>query len=372
MHGTYPPNPGAARPPLRPVPPPPRGTASFWVAIILGILLLLSIALNMVLFFPLLSRTKTDLVEVVDPEYGVSDAHNKIAVITVEGELRDEDRATFFGTSLGPVSFLRKQLAMAADDDSVKAVILEIDSPGGSVTASDKMFHNIESFRKKTSKPVIVFMKSIAASGGYYIAARADRIILTPTGITGSIGVIMMLMDISEAMDYLRIKLIPLKSGAFKDAGSPFREMPPAERKYFQKIVDGMYARFVDIVYDGRKDKALWENRDQVLKIADGRIYNAQQAKENGLIDDIGYFEDAVSAAIAATPGLETARIVRYGQRRGGGLSYLFGGAKAPSGDYNMIKIDAGSLVSLQTPKFLYKWHPDIRPENTVSQTGAP
>jgi len=360
QYGQFPQNPGASQPPLRPTPPRPRGTAAFWVAIILGILLLLSLALNMISFHPLLYKPKDALAEVLDGQYGDPEAQNKIAVITVEGTLTHEDPQSLFGKTLGPVAFLRKQLAKAKEDEDVKAVIIEINSPGGTVSASDEMHHMIKQFKKDKDVPVVVFMKEVAASGGYYIAAGADRIVATHTTITGSIGVIMMMVDVSGAMDYLRIKMTPIKSGEWKDAGSPFRTMSEKEREYLQNIVNSFYNRFIKIVFDGRRMKGNWEKPEDVEPIADGRIYTAEEAKENGLIDEIGYFEKAYDAAIRLAPDVKKARVVRYQQKPRSSLPFMFGSAAPGTGDINIVKIDAGSLASLPPSRFLYMWQPGI------------
>ena len=360
QYGQFPQNPGASQPPLRPTPPRPRGTAAFWVAIILGIMLLLSLALNMISFHPLLFKPKDAVAEEIDRQYGDPEAQNKIAVITVEGTLTNEDPQTLLGKTMGPVAFLRKQLAKAKADEDVKAVIIEINSPGGTVSASDEMHHMIKQFKKDKDVPVVVFMKEVAASGGYYIAAGADRIVATHTTITGSIGVIMMMVDVSGAMDYLRIKMTPIKSGAWKDAGSPFRTMSEKEREYLQNIVNSFYNRFVGIVFDGRKMKGNWEKPEDVEPIADGRIYTAEEAKENGLIDEIGYFEKAYDAAINLAPGIGKARVVRYRQIQQSTLPFMFNGATPGTGDVNIMKIDAGDLASLPPSRFLYMWQPGI------------
>ncbi len=361
QYNPLPQNPGASQPPLRPTPPRPRGTAAFWVAIILGILLLLSLALNMLSFHPLLFKPKDVVVEVLDRQYGDPEAQSKIAVITVQGALTHEDPQTLFGGTLGPVSFLERQLAKAKEDEDVKAVIIEINSPGGTVAASDEMHHMIEQFKKDKGVPVVVFMKELAASGGYYIAANADHIVATHTTVTGSIGVIMMLVDMSEAMEYLRIKFVPLTSrGGYKDVGSPFRRMTGKEKEYLQNIVNGFYDRFVEIVFNGRRRKGNWEKPEDVEQIADGRIYNAKQAIKNHLIDEIGYFEKAYDAAIRLAPDVRKARVVRYRQKPRSSLPFIFGSATPGAGDINIVKIDAGDLATLPPSRFLYMWQPGI------------
>ena len=353
-----------------------RTGVAFWISIVLGVLLLVSIILNVVSFQPIFLGLRAqggggELLESTDPQYGDPDARDRIAVISVSGVLVDEDYQTMFGGSvMGPVSYLRAQLQQAKQDENVRAVIIEIDSPGGSVTASDTMHHEIMKFKQEKHVPVIVYVGEMAASGGYYIAAPADCIVASPTAITGSIGVIMSMIDVSGALEYLRIKSQPIISSGckYKDTGSPTRPLrkdgEDNEEEYLQALVDSYYEQFVKVVYDGRLEKG--ENKfgsiEAVKQVANGKIYNTQQALANGLVDREGYFEIAYDEAISRA-GIASAEVVRYYQQIGGGMPFMMHGGNTPAatgGDINLLKIDAGSLANLPRSQFMYIWQPNI------------
>ncbi|HBS06729.1 MAG TPA: signal peptide peptidase SppA [Leptospiraceae bacterium] len=216
---------------------------------------------------------------------------DKILVVPIEGVITDEETAGFFGPSEeSMVAQVVSHLNRAREDESVKAVILKINSPGGGVTASDIIYREIQEFKKERNIPVVAVFMDIAASGGYYVAMAADRVYAHPTTITGSIGVIFGLLNVKEGLEKIGIKDYSITSGENKAIGSPTREMTEEQRQILQSIINDMYGRFVTVVDQGRPNL----NRDRILKLADGRIYTANQAKENGLVDDIGYFDEFV------------------------------------------------------------------------------
>lgn len=225
----------------------------------------------------------------------------KIVQLFVDGVISESPG---FGSSFSSPEFL-EQLDQALEDDDVKGVVIRVNSPGGEVVASDEIHNKILAFKEK-GKKVVVSMGAMAASGGYYISAPADYIFANPATLTGSLGVIFSLPNYEKLADWAGYKQTVIKSGAFKDIGSPLREMTPEEQAVFARLVDESYQRFVDVIANGRKIP-----REQVLKIADGRIYSGEQAKELKLIDEFGSLEDATRYIIKAS-GLEDARIVRY------------------------------------------------------------
>lgn len=225
-----------------------------------------------------------------------------IAVVTVQGAISGGG-STLEGD--GTMKFVADQLRAAEEDEDVKAVILQIDSPGGGLTASDHLHHQVAALRK-TGKPVIAWAGSMMASGGYYVAVAADQIMATPTATVGSIGVILQHFQVEELMKTLGIRVSPVTSGAHKDLASPFREMTPEERKLLQDYVDISHRRFVDIVAKGRGLPA-----EEVAALADGSIMGADAALEKGLIDSIGYIEDAV-ALVESELGERGMRIIGY------------------------------------------------------------
>ena len=193
----------------------------------------------------------------------------------------------------GPIAGSKKiidEFKEYAKDNSVKAIVLRINSPGGAVAPSQEIYEEVK--RTAAKKKVVVSMGAIAASGGYYIASAATRIIADPGTLTGSIGVIMELPNVEGLMNKIGLKTVIIKSGKNKDMGTPFREMKPAERKILQNVMDNVHDQFIRAVAAGRKMKI-----EDVRKLADGRIFTGEQALKNGLIDQLGTLDDAVRTA---------------------------------------------------------------------------
>ncbi len=209
---------------------------------------------------------------------------NVVAVVSISGGISDDS---------GMVEDTKLMLGIARNDHRVKAVILKVESPGGGVNASDLIWNEVMKF-KKSGKPIVAFYNGIAASGGYYVSVLADRIIATPETWTGSIGVIMQVADYTGKMKKEGVKVTTIKSGPRKDMLSPYKQAEKADIEIMQRIIDSAYERFVHKVAHGRN-----MNESIVRILADGRIYDAQQALENGLIDQIGYFEDSFEVAKA-------------------------------------------------------------------------
>ena len=201
----------------------------------------------------------------------------KVAVLPVTGLITDSD-ATI------------EQLKKFARDDSIKAIILRINSPGGGVGPSQEIYEEVRKLKGK--KIVVTSMGALAASGGYYIACGSQKIFANPGTITGSIGVIMQFMNARELIEKIGLKGMVVKSGAFKDIGSPVREMKPEERELLQGVIDNVHYQFIAAVAEGRK-----MDRGKVAVIADGRIFSGEQAKALGLVDALGNLEDAVAEA---------------------------------------------------------------------------
>jgi protease IV len=245
---------------------------------------------------------------VYEEEYVSGEGSDKIAVVPVEGTIASADSSTGDLQPTVTPEGLADALRQARDDSSVAAVVLEVNSPGGGVTASDEMHQSILDFKRSSGKPVVVSMGDVAASGGYYISTAADRIVANETTLTGSLGVIMALTDFSGLADRYGVEQEVIKSGEFKDMGSSFRNLTPEEREILQSIVDGDYDEFVSVIVEGR---GLSEER--VREIADGRVYSGKQAKELGLVDSFGGLDEAaeISRDLA---GVEEATVVRYVQ----------------------------------------------------------
>ena len=279
-----------------------------WPFVVGGLVALGLVGLAIVAVVLTLAAGGTTVPTVYDEEYVSGDGPDTIAVVPVEGTIAPADN-TLGGTQ--PTSTpegLTDALRQAGQDASVVAVVLEIDSPGGGVTASDEMHQSILDFRENTGKPVVVSMGDVAASGGYYISTAADRIVANETTLTGSLGVIIPLNNFAEAADKYGIKQVVIKSGKYKDMGSAFREMTPDEREIFQSIVDDLYSEFVDVISEGRDIP-----EDRVYEIADGRVYSGLQAKKLGLVDSFGELDDAAATA-GRLAGTRDTTVVRYVQ----------------------------------------------------------
>ena len=279
-------------------------------------------------------------------------ASDKIVLIDVSGVLGNAPKRALFAEGENPVSLLTEQLDKARKDTRVKAAILRINSPGGTVVASELMHDEIMHFRK-SGKPIIAVMMDVAASGGYYIACACDDIVAQPSTVTGSIGVIMQMFDVSGTMKLFGIQSDAIISGQFKDAGSPLREMKAQERELFQQIVNEMYGRFVDVIVAGRPglDEA------QVRSLGDGRVYTAKQALEHGLIDRIAPMREVVELA-KARAGSKAIRLVTYHRPQGYRPNYYAARPQPLGHAVNLINVDLPSLLTGTTPRFMYLWVP--------------
>ena len=220
---------------------------------------------------------------------------DKIAIIEVKGVISQ---------SAGVI----EELQQYVEDEGVKGIILRIDSPGGGVGPAQEIYREI--IKIKPKKKVVTSMGSVAASGGYYIACASDRIVANPGTITGSIGVIMQFSNLEELLKKIGVKGVVLKSGEHKDIGSPFREMTPEEKRIMQEVLDNVHQQFIQAVADGRK-----LDRAKVVQIADGRILTGEQAKNLGLVDEMGNLQDTIDIT-AKMVGIEGKPNVIYPKRK--------------------------------------------------------
>jgi protease IV len=279
----------------------------------------------------------------------------KIVLIDVEGLITNRRRFTLIGEREHPVSLFTEKLDKAAGDRRVGAIVLRINSPGGSVTATDLMYSELMHFKSRTDgeRPVVAALMDVAASGGYYIACAADEIIAQPTTVTGSIGVLMQLVDVSGTMRKIGIEPQTIKSVDKKDAGSPLRTMRPEEREIFQGLVDHFHSRFVEVVAAGRAglDEAA------VREAADGRVYTAEQALELGFIDRIGTLRVALGAA-KTRMGVDRVRVVTY-ERPLGWRPNIYAEEPAPPAQVNLFNINLPDWLHPE-PQFMYLWAPEL------------
>lgn len=275
---------------------------------------------------------------------------NKIAIIEVSGIIMNARSSGLLGDGDNPVSVFREKLDAAREDKHVKAVVLRINSPGGAVTASDIMYQDLINFRKDTGKPVVACMMDVAASGAYYLAMGADQIYAHPTTVTGSIGVIMELYNATGLFQKIGVTTDPIKSGPNKDIGNPGRPMTPEERAILQGMVNSFYDQFVQIVARGRH---LPDER--VRALADGRVYTGIDAEKLGLVDKVGYLEDAIQTA-KDMACIRDAAVVAYDRNCGYRGSIYAGRPRIPS-EIN-VKLNVPGLAGPSGAAFMYLWAP--------------
>ena len=249
----------------------------------------------------------------IDSDYEASRwGDNELAVIGINGIITDYDTNTgLFEYSENPVSAVKSRLDIIKKDENVKGVLFVIDSPGGGITASDILYREILKFKEETGLPILTLMKQVAASGAYYVASATDYILAYPTTITGNIGVIMYYFNFNGLMDKYGVKYVAIKSSDHKDILSPFKGIDEKELMWMQSIVDQMLEKFIEVIGEGRKNLTISE----VRKLADGRVYIAKDALANGLIDEIGYFEDAVRV-LSEKAGIERPGLIEYERER--------------------------------------------------------
>lgn len=274
------------------------------------------------------------------------DYTNVIAVFDVEGTIQDTGEASLLSsTTYNHRSFMDK-LKMAEENDDIKGIILRVNSPGGGVVESAEIHEKILDI-KKVKKPVYVSMGSMAASGGYYISAPADKIYASPETMTGSLGVIMQGYNYEKLAKKYGVEFQTIKSGPHKDIMSPTREMTGEEREILQDMIDNSYDQFVKIIADGRG-----MTEKEVREIADGRIYDGRQAKENHLIDDFGHLDDVI-AAMKTDIGKKDAQVIRYTDEAGFGSLFSMGAQKMLGNDVETAVLTK-ILSSSNSPRLMY------------------
>ncbi len=352
-----------------------RGPSVFgWILRIFFIfVLLISLGANLVLVLAVVGLSSSALFNISSDddqnglverfESGEARAVDKVAIVDVEGVLME-----------GMIGYAQKQVERAAKDNGVKAVVLRIQSPGGSITASDHLYHKLIELRDGTirgtvAKPIVVSMGSMAASGGYYIAMPGKKILAERTAITGSIGVYAALPNVKTLGDKVGFRMEVIKAGEVKDSGSPFADMTEKEKMMWQHLVDESYLQFLNVVEQGRPALKGKLQEDVVIdetvpvrtaagmqkKVkftryrADGGVYTATEAMKLGLIDQIGYLDDAIEAARVAANLSKEFKAVRYDRPITILGSIL--GIKAPG---VTPKLELGALANSLTPRLWY------------------
>lgn len=279
----------------------------------------------------------------------------KVAIIEVEGMLLNARTGGFLQPSENDVSLFVEQLEKAERDPAVRAVVLRVNSPGGTVAASEVMYEHLVRFRKRTGRPVVASAQDMCASGAYYVALGADKIVAQPSSLLGSIGVIFQTMEFSGTLEKIGAKAEAIKSGEFKDSGSPFKPLTDEERAMMQSMVNEYFGRFEDLV---KRHRTMEGKR--LADVTDGRVFSGEQAVLLGLADRTGLLDDAVEYAkeLAGTPG---ARVVMYKRPYGyTGTIYAKSPAPAPQaqGNVNVFQLNLPPSRATLPTGFYYLWAP--------------
>lgn len=343
-YSAYPPTPQPP-PGLAQVPPgPPRaykerktsGWRILWwflfVFSIIGNIMLFLVLMGTVAFFSLGTQRGVFNEDVIK----AGARSNKIVVINLSGIIDDRQ-----------ARYVKEQIKMARADHAVKGLIIKTDSPGGTISASDQIHRELEKYQADQKKPCIAFMQGVAASGAYYTSVACDKIIAEPTIITGSIGVILSHFVLEDLLENkLGVQPVVIKSGERKDWPSSYHKPSEEQLQYLEdRVMTPAFERFLEVVTEGRKDVLTPE---KVRELADGSVFSAQEANDRGLIDQIGYLDDAI-ALIQSLAGISNAQVVEYQQVLS--LTSLLG-VQGRGG----IKLDRSTLHDLSALQVLYLW----------------
>lgn len=340
------PNPEARSPTPSHQPPPyqaferPRRKSSVWRifwAILFGLSVLANVGMFLLLIgaFVLVASGQARRYEVAVVREG--SPTQKVVLVNLTGIVTDDQADEVY-----------RQLQAAREDQNVKGLVVRVNSPGGTVSGSDRIYAELRKYRQEEAQPVVAFMQGVAASGGYYASAACDQIVAEPTAITGSIGVIMSHFVFEDLLqNKLGIQPVFLTEGAKKDWPSSFRGPTEEELDYIrERLLTPAYERFVEVVREGRADAL---TPDEVNRLADGGIYTAPQALEVKLIDKVGYLDDAI-AVVTSMASLSNPKVIEY--RRPFSLKGLLSARSK-----TILKLDRATLYELSAPQIMYLWN---------------
>ena len=273
--------------------------------------------------------------------YGSGDV--KAVRVPLSGLIFRQEQSGLFGPRIDKVQEIKHQIRAATNDDKVRAIVFEVDSPGGGITPSDEIYHALRTFKQsREDRVVLAFTRDLAASGGYYAAVAADWIIAEPTSIVGSIGVLMQSLNWKRLTDDIGLRDVTIASGENKDMLNPFQEISTNQVELLQNMIDTMHTRFQGIVQGARN-----LSPQMAAELSDGRIFTADQALDYKLIDQIGYWEDVVRRTCELCQE-DSVRFVSY--HREMNLFSLLAQARLP--------FDADTWSEIRTPKMMYLWRP--------------
>lgn len=326
-----------------------------WAALgIAGVVFVISVFVNFLSSFAF-SKVDSTFSDMFASEEGMmeevleeGDPFNKIVVLNVNGTIQDTGSTSPFFDSAGySHRKFMEQLDYLRDDNDVKAVILRVNTPGGGVVESAEIHDKIVEIQQETKKPVYVSMGSMAASGGYYIAAPAKKIYASPETLTGSLGVIMQGVNYSGLAEKYGVEFVTIKSGPYKDIMSGSREMTEEEREILQEMINNSYEGFVKVISEGRGMTV-----DEVKRIADGRIYDGRQALELNLIDGFGHLEDVIEN-VKKDENLNDAQVIQYTENFGFNSLLRLGTQKVMGEDLEMASL-MKLLSQPNSPRLMY------------------
>ncbi len=283
------------------------------------------------------------------------EGEDKILLIDISGPLSTGRSSGFLASPSLPAR-VKEELMKAEKDPLIRGIVLRVNTPGGTVTASDVLFHEFRQFKQKRDIPLVTSIMDLGTSGGYYVAMATDHIFAHPSTITGSIGVIMLTVNAQGLMEKVGMEASPIVSGPKKSMGSPFRRMDAEERAIFQSVIDNLYARFLTVVEEGRPNL----NSQEIKRLADGRIYTAESAQQHGLIDKVGYLDEAIAYTIKAAK-LQNATVVTYTRGRPSQQNIYSKNELPQVGSLGFPQLDANwflRTVSGGTPQMMYMWMP--------------
>ena len=279
----------------------------------------------------------------LDEVWSYGDGETRVVRIAINGEITHYAESGLFSTSADMVESTIQQIRAAQADDSIRAIILEIDSPGGGITPTDEIYKALMDFRDSDdSRLIIAFCRDMAASGGYYLASAADWIISEPTAMLGSISVIMQALNWKALSDKIGVTDVTIVSGEYKDLLNPFQAVNEGDKAILQSMVDGLYLHFLEVVCQGRNMEV-----EALKPFADGRVFLPDVALEAGLIDEIGYWDSAM-ARCATLLEVDSVRVIRYEYARS--FMDVLSGVR--------MGITPQGVLRQASPRFLYLWTP--------------
>jgi len=274
----------------------------------------------------------------------------KVAIIDVDGMLLNRNFKGMDSLGENPVALFHEKLNAAARDPAIRSVVLRINSPGGSVTASDLMRRDLLEFRRTTGKPVVASFLDVGAGGAYYLATASDLVFAHPTSVVGGVGVVINLYNMADTLEQQNIQATPIRIGEFTDLGSPVQRMSEDGKTIMTEIADEFHTRFCDAVVQTRPavDQGLF----------DGRVFTASKAKENGFIDEVCYFDEVIREAKALSGVSQQTKVVMFRRANDRALTEFDVTPNSPQ-PVASIPLSIPGLDRASLPHFLYLWQPE-------------